>query len=93
MAVKAPQRLTQTEGGMELLRSRLRRPRFTLAEITGVVAMLAVAFRWPIFILPTFVVVLTFLCDRSGLSLVALLIVASAVGVVLGIVGGVATSH
>lgn len=56
--------------------------------------MLAVAFRWPIFIGPTLAVVLTFLCARSGLSLAASLIAISAVGVVLGIVSGlVATSH
>jgi hypothetical protein len=33
---------------MELYRSNLRRPRFSLAEVAGLVAAVAVAFRWPI---------------------------------------------
>ncbi len=79
---------------MELLQSRLRRPRFTLAEIAGVVALLAVTLRWPVLILPTLAVVLTFFCNRSGLSVVGTRTVAAAVGVVSGIVMAlVATSH
>jgi hypothetical protein len=79
---------------MYLLQSRFQRPHFTLAEIAGVVALVAAALRWPVLILPTLAIVLAFLCDRSGLSLAWTLVVISAVGFVLGIVmGAFAISH
>jgi hypothetical protein len=58
--------------------------------------LLAVSLRWPVLIIPTLAVVLTFFCDRCGLSVVGTLTVTAAVGVgvVLGIVMAlVATSH
>jgi phage shock protein PspC (stress-responsive transcriptional regulator) len=69
---------------MELYRSRLRRPRFTLAEIAGFVAGVAMALRWPILIMPTLSVVLILFFDRVGLSLTWALVMTSVVGLVLG---------
>jgi hypothetical protein len=70
---------------MELYRSRLRRPRFTLADVAGLIGAVALAFRWPILLLPTFSVTLYLFCDRLGLSVIWLLILASVVGLVLGL--------
>ena len=69
---------------MELARSRLRRPRFTLAEIAGLIAGVALALRWPILIMPTLSFALFPLLDRLGLSLIWALIIMSVVGFVLG---------
>jgi hypothetical protein len=69
---------------MELDRSRLRRPRFTLAEVAGLVAAVALAVRWPILLLPTLGVALGLFFDRLGLSLIFALILISVVVLVLG---------
>jgi phage shock protein PspC (stress-responsive transcriptional regulator) len=70
---------------VQLYRSRLRKPRFTLAEVGGFVAAFAVAFRWPILLVPTFSVALTLFLTRLGISLILALILVSGALVVLGL--------
>jgi hypothetical protein len=70
---------------MQLYRSRLRRPRFTLAEVLGLIVAVALALKWPIFVLPTFSVALVLFFDRLGLSVIWTLILVSAIGFVLGL--------
>ncbi len=70
---------------MELYRSHLRKPRFTLAEVVGLIVAVALALRWPILLLPTFSVALFLLFDRLGLSVIWALILVSVVGFVLGL--------
>ena len=69
---------------MELYRSRLRKPRFTLAEVAGLVAGVALAMRFPVLIVPTLAVAHCLFCDRLGLSGVWCLVLAIVAGVVLG---------
>jgi hypothetical protein len=73
---------------MELYRSRLRRPRFHLAEVAGLVAALAVALRWPILLLPTLSAALAVSFVRLGLSLIWVLVLMSALLFVLGLCMG-----
>jgi hypothetical protein len=70
---------------MHLYRSRLRRPRFNLAEVAGLVAAVAFAFRWPVLLVPTLGAALCLFLDRLGLSVIWILIVISVVGFVLGL--------
>jgi phage shock protein PspC (stress-responsive transcriptional regulator) len=70
---------------MQLYRSRLRRPRFTLAEVAGLVAGVALALRWPILLMPTLSVALILFLDRLGLSLILAFILTSVVWLVLGL--------
>lgn len=70
---------------MELYRSRLRRPRFTLAQVGAFIAALAMALRWPILLLPTFSIGLALCLTRVGFSLIWTLIIASIVGFILGL--------
>ncbi len=70
---------------MGLFRSHLQSPRFTLAEVAGLIAAVAIAFRWPILLLPTFAAgLILFLC-RLGLSVILVLIIASVTGFVVGL--------
>ena len=70
---------------MELYRSQLRRPRFTIAQIAALIAIVALVFRWPILILPSLTVTLILVFDRIGLSVIWSLIIASILGLVLGL--------
>jgi phage shock protein PspC (stress-responsive transcriptional regulator) len=70
---------------MQLSRSRLRRPRFTLAEVAGLVAGVALALRWPILLMPTLSVALILFLDRLGLSLILAFVLTSVVWLVLGL--------
>jgi hypothetical protein len=71
---------------MEILQSRLRRPRFSLAELAGLVAGAALALRWPILLLPMLSIVFFYVADRLGLSVIWFLILMSLVGFVLGLI-------
>jgi hypothetical protein len=73
---------------MELFRSQFRRPRFSLIEMAAAVVTVAVAFKWPVLLLPTSAVVLLLFLDRCGFSLVLALAVISALGAALGYVMG-----
>jgi hypothetical protein len=68
-----------------LFQSRLRRPRFTLAEVGGLVAATAVAFKWPILLVPTLSVALTLYFTRLGFSLILAIILVSLALFVLGL--------
>jgi hypothetical protein len=78
---------------MELYRSQLRRPRLSLAEVAGFIAAVALAFRWPILILPTLSVALTLFFDRIGLSVIWSLILTALVGLILGLSLPVIVAH
>jgi hypothetical protein len=65
--------------------SRLRRPHFTLAEVGGLVGATAVAFRWPIFLVPTLSVALTLFFSRMEFSLILAIILVSLALFVLGL--------
>jgi hypothetical protein len=78
---------------MELYRSQFRRPRLTLAEVAGLIAAAALAFRWPILILPTLSVALTLFFDRIGLSVIWSLILALLGGLILGLSLPIIVAH
>jgi hypothetical protein len=73
---------------MEPYRTRLRRPRFHLAEVAGLVAAVAIALRWPILLLAVLAAALYLFSDRLGLSVIWFLILVSVVGLVLGFAVG-----
>jgi hypothetical protein len=73
---------------MEWYRSHLRRPRFNLAEIAGLVVAVAVALRWPFLLVPTIAVVYYVLCERLGLSVIWCLLSQSVLGLVTGLIMG-----
>jgi hypothetical protein len=70
---------------VRFIRCEFRRPQFALADLAGLIAAVAVACKWPFFILPTVGLVLTILLDRVGLSLVWILLAVSAFGLALGL--------
>ena len=71
---------------MEWYRSHLRRPRFNLADLAGLVVAVAVALRWPLLLMPTVAVVYCLLCERLGLSVIWCLLSLSVLGLVMGLV-------
>jgi hypothetical protein len=73
---------------MDWYRSHLRRPRFNLADIAGLVVAVAVALRWPFLLVPTIAVVYYTLCERLGLSVIWCLLSISVLGLVMGLVVG-----
>jgi len=67
------------------LRPQTRRPRLTLAETAGVVAVVAVALRWPFLLAFLSGLILLYVGPRLGLSHAATLILISVTGLVLGL--------
>jgi hypothetical protein len=78
---------------MELYRSHLRRPRFNLAEVAGLVVAVAVALRWPFLLMPTIAVAWYVLCERLGCSVIWCLLSLSVLGLVMGLVMGHFAPH
>jgi phage shock protein PspC (stress-responsive transcriptional regulator) len=70
---------------VKLFQSRLRRPRFTFAEVGGLVGATAVAFKWPILLVPTLSVALTLFFTRLGFSLILAIILVSLALFLLGL--------
>jgi hypothetical protein len=70
---------------MRFIRCEFRTPQFALADLAGLVAAVAIACKWPFFILPTVALALTILLDRVGFSLVWILLAVSALGLALGL--------
>jgi hypothetical protein len=73
--------------------SQFRRPRFTLAEVGWVVAAFAVALRWPPLVLPTVAYVLSLAMHKSGVSLALMMVVASVLGFLAGLLMPPVTSN
>jgi predicted membrane-bound spermidine synthase len=71
-----------------LFQTHPRIPRFSIAELMAVVAALAVALAWPVVLLPTCGVVLTFALRRAGLTLLAICVIMSVLGSALGLASG-----
>jgi hypothetical protein len=73
---------------MDWYRSHLRRPRFNVAEVAGLIAAVWVAFHWPHLLVPTIAVAHCVLCNRLGLSVLWCVLSISVLGVVIGLVMG-----
>jgi hypothetical protein len=78
---------------MELIRSNLRRPHFSLAEIIGWIAAFGIALRFPLLLVPTIAVSLAYLFDRAGFSLLWTLVATSLIGLVLGALEATIATH
>jgi hypothetical protein len=67
------------------LRPQTSRPRLTLAESAGVVAVAAVALRWPFLLAFLSGLILLYVGPRLGLSHATTLILISVIGLILGL--------
>jgi hypothetical protein len=71
---------------MNLVHCTFRKPRFSLTDIAGLIALAAVTCRWPFLAVPSFSIVLVILLERAGVSLVGVLLITIVVGFLLGVV-------
>jgi hypothetical protein len=69
---------------MDLLKSNIRRPRFSLAEVISWIAALGIALKWPLLLFPMTVVFLTSFLDGVGFSLLWTLVAMTLIGLVAG---------
>ena len=68
-----------------LFQSRHGWPRFSIAEIMAAIVAIAVAMVWPVAFLPVCAGILIVLLHRAGFTFLGMVIIASVLGLVLGL--------